>query len=79
MTKNAAVILVAMFACTAFQAQDGLGRERTATTGAEKDALEGKAPPIKLEMEGWINGPTKAPTWDSLKGSVILLDFWAFW
>jgi hypothetical protein len=79
MTKKATAILVAMFACTAFQAQDGLGRERAGTTGAEKDALEGKAPPIKLEMEEWINGPEKSHTWDSLKGSVILLDFWAFW
>ena len=79
MTIKAIALLGALVACTAFQAQDGWGRERGGETDAGKNALEGKAPPIKLEMTAWANGPEKPPTWESLKGKVVLLDFWAYW
>lgn len=57
---------------------DGIGRERAGTTGALKDALEGKAPPA-LKATSWRNLEGKAPTFEGLKGKVVLLDFWAHW
>lgn len=57
--------------------QDGFQRERGGTTGAAKDALEGKAPP---ELAGeWFNTNGKKLDWKALKGKVVLLDFWAYW
>lgn len=57
---------------------EGIARERSEKTGALKDALEGKAPPA-LVATSWRNLEGKAPTFASLKGKVILLDFWAHW
>jgi hypothetical protein len=70
---------VGFAAVLALQAQDGLQRERGGETDAAKTALEGKAPPIKLEMDSWANWTGRAPTWETLKGKVVLLDFWAYW
>lgn len=57
---------------------DGFKRERSGDTAALKDALEGKAPPA-LTATSWRNLQGKAPTWESLKGKVVLLEFWAQW
>ncbi|MCB8932642.1 MAG: hypothetical protein M9921_04220 [Fimbriimonadaceae bacterium] len=57
---------------------DGFQRERSGSTAALKDALEGKAPPAFTATE-WLNLQGKAPTWESLKGKVVILDFWAHW
>jgi hypothetical protein len=57
--------------------QDGFERERTAQNMAAKNALEGKAPP---ELAGeWFNTSGKALDWKTLKGKVVILDFWAHW
>lgn len=57
---------------------DGFARERSGATAALKDALEGKAPPPLTATE-WLNFEGKAPTWSSLKGKVVVLEFWAHW
>ena len=59
---------------------DGFGRERGRDAERDKavDALEGKpAPP--LQVEGWLNTGGKALDLKSLRGKVILLDFWGVW
>jgi hypothetical protein len=53
-------------------------RERSGSTAAAKDALEGKAPPA-MKFGGWLNTNGKALDWKGLRGSVILIDFWAHW
>lgn len=80
MLSKTLALAVALFACTAFLSDDGLKRERSGTPekNAAKDALEGKTPP-KLDMEKWMNVGDKPPTWKSMKGKVIILDFWAYW
>jgi hypothetical protein len=58
---------------------DGFKRERSEQNRAAKDALEGKEPPA-LQISKWVNLEGKdAPTWKSLKGKVVLIDFWAHW
>ncbi len=59
-------------------AQDGFQRERGGKNDEAKNALEGKAPP-KLEMANWMNTGEKALNWEGLKGSVVVIDFWAYW
>ena len=54
---------------TAFQEGDAAQRERLKT-------LE-KGDPPPLQVTEWINSP--AATLDSLKGKIIVLDFWATW
>jgi hypothetical protein len=56
---------------------DGFQRERNEKTGAQKDALEGKAPPA-LDVTDWMNADT-ALDLASLRGKVVLLDFWGTW
>lgn len=43
-----------------------------------KDALEGKAPPA-LQVTGWMNTDGEALTLESLRGKVVVLDFWGTW
>lgn len=57
---------------------DGFKRERSGATAALKDGVEGKPPP-PLTASAWMNLEGKAPTWESLKGKVVVLDFWAHW
>jgi cytochrome oxidase Cu insertion factor (SCO1/SenC/PrrC family) len=57
---------------------DNFKRERGGENDAKKDALEGKAPPAFTVSE-WLNTNGKALDWKSLKGKVVVLDFWAHW
>ena len=43
-----------------------------------KAALEGKAPP-ELQVDGWMNTGGAPMDWASLKGKVVVLDFWGTW
>lgn len=73
----ALTVAVGMAASTS---QDSFKRERSPETGAAKDALEGKpAPPLKADL--WLNTGTESatPTWESLRGKVVLVEFWAHW
>jgi hypothetical protein len=76
------LLIGAALVCMAFQAPDDFRRERGGENAAAKDALEGKAPPVKLEdtITLWMNlEGDKKPTWETLKGKVVILDFWAHW
>lgn len=70
-----AVLAVAMLA---FAAGDDFKRERNGKNDDVKNAYEGKAPP-KFAFEGWLNEKKPPTDWAALKGSVILVDFWAHW
>lgn len=67
--------IVSVLASAAFQ---DFKRERSGENAKLKDALEGKPPPA-LKAREWVNLTGDAPTWKSLKGKVVLLDFWAWW
>lgn len=58
--------------------QDDFKRERTPGNAEAKDKLEGKTPP-KLQVEGWVNTDGEAVTLESLRGKVVVLDFWGVW
>lgn len=70
-----AALLLALAAPVVAQG-DGFKRERNDRTGAAKDALEGKAPPA-LAVTNWMN--TDGLTLESLRGKVVVLDFWGTW
>lgn len=57
---------------------DGFPREGEGEGRAKKDALEGKAPP-RLAVESWMNTEGKALDLASLRGKVVVLDFWGTW
>ncbi len=44
----------------------------------KKDPLEGKAPPA-LQVAGWMNTGGEALSLESLRGKVVVLDFWGTW
>lgn len=60
------------------QAPDDFKRERNGKTDTVKNSWEGKAPP-QLEITNWLNASSKQVTWNSLKGKVIVVDFWTYW
>jgi hypothetical protein len=80
--RHGSILLMALTAtlfATGFGGQsDGFKRERGGPTAELKDSLEGKAPPAFTATE-WVNIDKKAPTWQGLKGKVVVLDFWAHW
>lgn len=80
--KNRILLVGAALVCMAFRTPDSFLRERGAENDAAKNALEGKAPPIELDkaITNWMNlSAEKAPTWESFRGNVVVLDFWAYW
>jgi cytochrome oxidase Cu insertion factor (SCO1/SenC/PrrC family) len=44
----------------------------------QKDPLEGKAPPA-LQVTDWMNTDGKPLTLKSLRGKVVVIDFWGTW
>lgn len=79
MRGNTVPLLVVLWALLLAAQGDGFRRERSnAETNALKDALEGKAPPPITATE-WLNIKGEPPTWKTLKGKVVVLDFWAQW
>ncbi|HZH99270.1 MAG TPA: hypothetical protein VEX38_09890 [Fimbriimonadaceae bacterium] len=74
-----AFFAIGALATLAFAVQgDGFKRERSEENRQAKDALEGKEPP-ELQATAWLNVKGEQPTWKSLKGKVVLIDFWAHW
>jgi len=60
---------------SAFAQVDDFAREGKRT---QKDLLEGKpAPP--LQVESWMNTDGKSLDLTSLRGKVVVLDFWGTW
>ncbi|MBX3118050.1 MAG: hypothetical protein KF784_03230 [Fimbriimonadaceae bacterium] len=81
MGRKIAILICGVFAFASVliaQSSDDFKRERGGKTDEVKNGWEGKAPP-KLNIKEWMNATEKAPTWESLKGKVIVLDFWAHW
>ncbi len=70
------ILLALVVPPLAAQSDDGFQRERRGESGAAKDALEGKTPPA-LVAENWMN--SEAIDLASLKGKVVVLDFWGTW
>ena len=70
-------LLVFLAASTLAQAEDitALG-EGTAEQRARLAEIQG-APALDLALEGWIN--SEALNNESLKGKIVVLDFWATW
>ena len=64
------------FAASAMAAGDDFRRE--GQNRQAKDALEGKAPPA-LQVTDWMNTDGKPVTLKSLRGKVVVLDFWGTW
>ena len=74
-----AVAMLLAGTAIADKAADDFRRERSPKNGAAKDALEGKAPPA-LQVKGWVNADGgKGVDLASLKGKVVVLDFWGTW
>lgn len=63
-------------------ASSGLGQsddfQRESGDRELKDALEGKTPPA-LQVDGWLNAGGKSLDLASLRGKVVLIDFWGTW
>ncbi len=73
--------LLALFLCvmpSGLAQKDDFRRERNEKTGAQKDALEGKTAP-ELAVDGWMNTGGKSLNLKSLRGKVVVLDFWGTW
>ncbi len=68
-------LLVAL-AASALASGDDFKREGKSRQA--KDALEGKAPPA-LQVTDWMNTDGKPMTLESLRGKVVVLDFWGTW
>ncbi len=58
--------------------QDDFAREGKPAQRAVKDPLEGKVPPA-LSVENWLNSDGKKIELKSLRGRVVVLDFWGTW
>jgi len=63
-------------------ASSGLGQsddfQRESGKRDVKDAMEGKAPPA-LHVDSWLNTGGKSLDLASLRGKVVLIDFWGTW
>ena len=65
-----------LFATPALALGDDFKRE--SDNRPQKDRLEGQTPPA-LAVTGWMNTDGKAIDMESLKGKVVVLDFWGTW
>ena len=66
-------------ALAAFAAEkDDFKREGNPKQRAQKDPLEGKAPP-SLKLESWLNVKGGQLKLKDLKGKVVVLKFWGVW
>jgi len=74
LTKSLALLLA--LSSAAFAQSDDFGRE--GEDRAAKDALEGKLPPA-LQVSDWMNTGGAKLTLESLRGKVVILDFWGNW
>jgi thiol-disulfide isomerase/thioredoxin len=71
------LLLLAMGFSVAFSPDDSFKRERDGKKDQEKNSLEGGSAPQL--MGDWFNTRGKALDWESLKGKVVVLDFWTHW
>ena len=78
LSRTIAVAGAAVALFSVIQAPDDFKRERSGRNDAVKNAFEGKAPP-PMAFTGWLNVEKPPKDWAALKGSVILIDFWAHW
>lgn len=53
-------------------------REGNGNQRAAKDAMEGRPPP-PLQVEHWMNTDGKPVALESLRGKVVLIEFWGTW
>jgi hypothetical protein len=68
--------LALVLAATGAAQTDDFARE--GKDRSHKDPLEGKAPPA-LRVTDWMNTGGEAFTLESLRGKVVVLDFWGTW
>ncbi len=71
------VLCLAILAGFATAQKDDFKREGDVSARQRKDPLEGKVPP-QLNVGKWLNAQ-KDITLASLKGKVVVLDFWGTW
>jgi thiol-disulfide isomerase/thioredoxin len=77
-------MLIALFAVAVAltahaEPADGFARERD-EGDQSKNALEGKPAPEIADAASWMNTDDgEALDWESLKGKVVLIDFWGEW
>lgn len=70
------LVLALAFASTGFGQADDFAREPN--NREAKDSLEGRTPPA-LQVSDWMNTGGEALTLESLRGKVVVLDFWGTW
>ncbi len=76
--KHAIVFAILGAALPALAQDDPFPREGRPEQRAQKDPLEGKAPPA-LTVKDWHNTDGKALSLAELRGKVVLIDFWGVW
>jgi thiol-disulfide isomerase/thioredoxin len=72
-----ATLALAAFGATAF-AQNAPNSKKEAPKGPTAQDLVGKPAP-ELEVAGWLNADGKEITLKSLRGKMVLVEFWATW
>ena len=77
--KLTTTLALFMGCCLPALAADGADDfKREGSNREVKDAMEGKAPPA-LRVQGWMNVDGESLTLESLRGKVVVLDFWGTW
>ncbi|MEE8467050.1 MAG: hypothetical protein V3T22_01260 [Planctomycetota bacterium] len=70
------LVLALALGSTGFGQTDDFAREPN--NREAKDLLEGRTPPA-LQVSDWMNTGGEALTLESLRGKVVVLDFWGTW
>lgn len=70
------LVLTLALGSTGFGQSDDFAREPN--NREAKDPLEGRTPPA-LQVSDWMNTGGRALTLESLRGKVVILDFWGTW